>query len=72
MVLRAPKNTRSDSVDIGGIEKILIANFDKDGKLVCYDSRSHHVSGLELPIDTGSAFIFIKEKVSLWMYKEGK
>jgi hypothetical protein len=72
VVLRPPENTRSDSVDIGGIEKMLIANFDKDRKLVCCDSRSYHVSGLELPIDMGSAFIFIKEKVSLWMYKEGK
>ena len=36
--LRAPENTRSGSVGIGGIEKMLTASFDKDGKPVCCDS----------------------------------
>ena len=29
--------TRSSSVDMGGIAKILIASFDRDGKHVCCD-----------------------------------
>jgi hypothetical protein len=38
IILRAQENTPSGSVDIGGIAKMLIASFDRDGKHVCCDS----------------------------------